>query len=132
VAGDCADCSDPDCDDPCCNDGDDELNSRALGHTKEVDGENLKSDDFLIVGDPTKTDTWNLPWHFSTEEKTVSHLRDALSRFNQVEGVSDEVKKAAWDKLLSLCKQYKIKVSSDDDANRSLKIRLMLSQLANR
>ena len=90
---------------------------RRKTHTKSVDGENLTADDFLIVGDPTKTDTWNLPWKFSTEEKTVSHLRDALSRFDQVEGVSDAVKKAAYSKLLALCKEHGIHVS-DEDADR--------------
>jgi HK97 family phage prohead protease len=128
--GDCADCSNPDCDDPNCSDDNDmEQNSRRMTTTKSVDGENLTADDFLIVGDPSKTDTWHLPWKFSTEEKTVSHLRDALSRFNQVEGVSDEVKKAAWDKLVKLCKEHQIDVSTDDDATRTLKIRVMLASL---
>lgn len=79
--------------------------------TKEVDGEHLTADDFLIVGDPSKTDTWHLPWHFSTEEKTKLHLRDALSRFDQVQGVSKTVLHDAWVKLFDFCKQYGIAVS---------------------
>lgn len=107
------------------------LESRRLSHTKEVDGEHLTPDDFLIVGDPDKTDTWHLPWRFSDEEKTKSHLRDALARFDQVEGVSDDVKKAAWDKLVKLSKEHGIDVSADDkgDADRSLRIRVMLASL---
>ncbi len=93
--------------------------ARRKTHTKEVDGENLTADDFLIVVDPQKTDTWNLPWHFSTEEKTESHLRDALARFDQVEGVSAEVKAEAYAKLKKLCVEHGIKVT--DDEKKSLR-----------
>jgi len=82
--------------------------------TKRVDGEDLTADCFLIVGDPEKTDTWHLPWKFSTEEKTKSHLRDALARFDQVEGVDEETKKKAYKKLLRLCKKYGIDVSDEE------------------
>lgn len=78
--------------------------------TKKVDGEELTRDCFLLVGDPDKTDTWELPWKFSTAEKTKSHLRDALARFNQVTGFSDEALKKAWKKLLVLCDHYGIDV----------------------
>lgn len=81
--------------------------------SKRVDGEDLPSSSFLIVGDPEKTDTWHLPWKFSTEEKTKSHLRDALARFDQVEGVDEETKKKAKAKLLRLCKKYGIDVSEE-------------------
>lgn len=79
--------------------------------TKRVDGEDLASDAFLIVLDPEKTDTWHLPWKFSTDEKTKAHLRDALARFDQLKDISEDVLKAAWKKLLSLCKQHDIEVS---------------------
>ena len=57
--------------------------------TKEIDGEHLTAGDFVYVGDPDKTDTWSLPWHFSTDEKTKSHLRDALARFDQDEVIPE-------------------------------------------
>jgi hypothetical protein len=79
--------------------------------TKKVDGEDLTRDCFLLVGDPDKTDTWELPWKFSTAAKTKSHLRDALARFNQVEGFSDELLAKAWTKLLMLCDHYGIDVA---------------------
>jgi uncharacterized protein len=82
--------------------------------TKRVDGEDLTADCFLIVGDPEDTSTWKLPWKFSTEEKTKSHLRNALARFDQLEGVSDEDKAKAKKKLLRLCKQYGIDVSDEE------------------
>jgi len=79
--------------------------------TKRVDDEDLTRDCFLLVGDPDKTDTWELPWKFSTAEKTKNHLRDALARFNQVEGFSEEALKKAWKKLVMLCDHYGIDVS---------------------
>jgi hypothetical protein len=93
---------------------------RSSDKTKRVDGEDLTADCFLIVGDPDKTDTWHLPWKFSTDEKTKSHLRDALSRFDQVEGVSDAEKDRAWEKLLSLCKDHGIDVLAESKSKRSI------------
>lgn len=79
--------------------------------TKKVAGESLTRKCFLLAGDPDKTDTWELPWKFSTDEKTKSHLRDALSRFDQVEGYSEEALDKAWHKLLMLCDHYDIDVA---------------------
>ena len=85
--------------------------------TKKVDGEHLPASAFIIVGDPTDTGTWFLPWKFSTEAKIKSHLRDALARFDQLKGQSKSVLKTAWQKLLRLCEQYGIQVS-DADKNK--------------
>ena len=82
-------------------------------NTKRVDDEDLTASCFLIVGDPEKTDTWKLPWKFSTKAKTISHLRDALARFGQLDDVSEEDKKKAWKRLVRLCKQYGIDVSEE-------------------
>lgn len=114
---------------------------RRKTHTKSVDGENLTSDCYIIVGDPEKTDTWHLPWKFADEAKTKSHLKDALSRFDQMEGVSDTEKKTAWDKLVKLCEEHDITVSDEDkqkherslaspdeDADRVRRIRIALAQ----
>jgi HK97 family phage prohead protease len=89
---------------------------RSEAKTKKVDDEELSKDDFLIVGDPDKLETWKLPWHFSTAEKIKSHLRNALARFGQLKDVSEDVKKAAWSKLVRLCKEHDI----DVQANRSV------------
>ena len=86
---------------------------RAHQHTKKVDGDNLTADDFLYVGDPEKTETWSLPWKFSDEEKTKSHLRDALARFDQDKTIPADKKKAVHAKLVDLCKQYGIEVSEE-------------------
>ena len=62
------------------------------------------------MGDEDKTDTWHLPWKFSSEEKTESHLRDALARFDQADIPASE-KPAARAKLVRLCKEHGITVS---------------------
>lgn len=85
--------------------------------TKTVDGEHLTADDFLIVLDPEKTDTWHLPWHFSTDEKTESHLRDALARFSQLKDIPQDALDKAWEQLLKLCKEHDIDVSDADTDN---------------
>lgn len=81
----------------------------STSHTKRVDGENLTSECF-ISGDEEKTDTWHLPWKFSSEEKTVSHLRDALARFDQADIPASE-KPPARAKLVRLAKEHGIAVS---------------------
>jgi hypothetical protein len=82
--------------------------------TKRKAGEDLPASAFLIVGDKDDTSTWHLPVKFSTEEKTKSHLRNALARFNQVKGVSAEVKAKAWKRLLTLCRKHGIDVSEEE------------------
>jgi Escherichia/Staphylococcus phage prohead protease len=120
--GDCEECSNDECDDPNCEGHDGSRQPRGgradEKKPKRVDGEDLTSDCFLIVGDPDDTSTWKLPWKFSTNEKTKSHLRNALARFNQLKGVSDEDK--AWKKLVKLCKQYDIEVSEENSLRRHL------------
>jgi HK97 family phage prohead protease len=87
------------------------------GKTKRVDGEDLVARDFIIATDVTDSSTWKLPWRFSTLEKTRSHLRNALSRFQSLKDVAEDVKKKAWSKLKGLCKKYGIKVTEDKTQN---------------
>jgi HK97 family phage prohead protease len=88
--------------------------------TKRVAGEDLPASAFIYVGDPEKTATWALPWKFSTEAKTKSHLQNALARFNQTAKIPADKKAAAWKKLVRLCKKYGIKVSDDEAKSWSL------------
>ncbi|MGH9522725.1 MAG: HK97 family phage prohead protease [Terriglobales bacterium] len=126
--GDCADCDMDYCDDPYCNhagDDEEENSRRPKGErrgqtTKRVDGEDLTARCFLIVGDKTDMSTWKLPWKFSTDEKTKSHLRNAVARFNQLKGVSEEQKKSAWSKLKRLCKKYGVDVSEENSKKWNL------------
>ncbi len=105
----------------------------STSRTKRVDGENLTSECFLWVGDPEKTETWALPWRFSSEEKTESHLRDALARFDQEEKIPAAEKPAVYARLVKLCKEHGITVADQDSdqarARNSLKVAL-LSRLA--
>jgi HK97 family phage prohead protease len=86
--------------------------------TKEVDGEHLTAADFLIVGSEDDPSTWKLPVHFSSDAVSASHVRDALSRFDQLKDVSADDKKKAWTRLMALAKQYDIKVA--DTSERAL------------
>lgn len=83
----------------------------AEAKTKAVDGHELTAECFLIVLNPDDITTWHLPWKFPTEDETKSHLRDALARFNQVEGVPQDDLDKAKARLLALCKEYGIDVA---------------------
>ncbi len=98
-----------------------ELRNSSKSKTKKVDGEDLTWSDFIVASDHEDTSTWHLPWHFSNLEKTKAHLRDALARFNQVEGLSEDEKHAAWTKLVDLCKKYGIHVSEDNAADGTVR-----------
>ncbi len=82
--------------------------------TKRVDGEDLTAAAFLYVGDPEKTDTWSLPWKFSSDAKTKSHLRNALARFNQTNNIPADKKPGVWKKLVAKCKKYGIQVTDEE------------------
>jgi HK97 family phage prohead protease len=89
--------------------------ARAKRKTKRVDGEDLTSDCFLIVGDPQDTSTWKLPVKFSTEEKSKEHVQKAIQLFSTMKDVSEDVKKKAWTKLMKLAKKYGIEVSAEEE-----------------
>jgi cell division protein FtsB len=75
--------------------------------TKTVSGEELHASDFAHVGDPEDTSTWKLPIH------DASHVRNALARFNQTQGMSEEEKKAAKAKIDAKAKSFGVEVSSE-------------------
>lgn len=83
------------------------------GKTKRVAGEDLPSSAFLIVGSADDTSTWKLPVKFSDEGKTRSHIRNALARVDQVQGVPAADLAAAKKKLASLAKDHGIDASKD-------------------
>jgi ATP-dependent protease ClpP protease subunit len=96
--------------------------------TKRVANEDLTAACFIYVGDPDKTDTWKLPWHFSSEEKTVSHLRNALARFDQAE-IPEDHKAECWAKLVRLCKEHGIDVEAEKPKDEAYKISLLQKRL---
>lgn len=90
--------------------------------TKRVAGEDLTADCFAYVGDADKTETWKLPIKFSTEAKTVSHIRNALARFSQTQGIPESEKAAVLAKLKRAAKEHGIDTGdkSRKDFNESL------------
>jgi hypothetical protein len=43
--------------------------------------------------------------------ENASHVRNAIARFNQVEGVSDDERDAAWTRIKSAARKYDVEVS---------------------
>ena len=85
--------------------------------TKTVDGVALTADCFAHVGDPEDTSTWKLPIKFpGDDEKTKSHIRNALARFEQTEGMSADEKAKAKKKILAAAKEHGIDASEADKA----------------
>ena len=41
----------------------------------------------------------------------ASHVRNAIARFNQVKGVSDSERDAAWKRIKSAAKKYNVEVT---------------------
>lgn len=81
--------------------------------TKRVDGADLPAHCFAYVGDPDKTDTWKLPIEFpGDEEKTKSHIRNALARFGQTEGIPDGERPSVHAKIEAAAKSHGIDTES--------------------
>ena len=43
--------------------------------------------------------------------ENASHVRNAIARFNQVEGVSDDDRDAAWTRIKKAAKKYDVEVN---------------------
>jgi hypothetical protein len=43
--------------------------------------------------------------------ENASHVRNAIARFDQVEGVSDEERDAAWKRIKAAAKKYDVEIS---------------------
>ncbi|HXM39691.1 MAG TPA: DUF6582 domain-containing protein [Bryobacteraceae bacterium] len=44
----------------------------------------------------------------------AAHVRNAIARFKQVQGVSDSERDAAWKRIKSAAKKYKVELHEDD------------------
>ena len=44
----------------------------------------------------------------------AAHVRNAIARFNQVEGVSDSERDAAWKRIKSAAKKYNVELNEKD------------------
>ena len=43
----------------------------------------------------------------------ASHVRNAIARFNQVEGVSDDERDAAWRRIKKAAKKFDVEISEE-------------------
>jgi uncharacterized protein len=126
VDGDCDECSNEDCADENCRC---DMRSRRAAaakpaKTKKVDGEDLTSDCFLMVGVVNDTRTWKLAVKFTDDAKRRTHLHNALFRFNELKHVNSEQRAGAWPKLVALCREHAI-----DHAAESLRSKLTPQQI---
>lgn len=91
--------------------------------TKTVDGISLSPSSFAYVGDQSDPSTWKLPIHFPGDvAKTQSHVIDALSRFNQTEGIPEDQKAEVYGRIVGAAKAHGITVAKEsyrdlDDAS---------------
>ncbi|SRR6266581_2623512 len=83
------------------------------GKTKRVDGKDLPASEFAHVGNPDDPETWKLPVH------DASHVRNALARFNQTQGMSSEDKKKAKAKIMARAKTHGVEVAKDHEINQT-------------
>jgi hypothetical protein len=44
----------------------------------------------------------------------AAHVRNAIARFDQVEGVSDQERDQAWQRIRVAARRYDVEVSADD------------------
>jgi hypothetical protein len=98
--------------------------------TKRVAGEDLPASCFAYVGDKDDPATWKLPYKgFSTEAKNKSHVRNALARFNQTQGIPAGEKAKVKAKLVAAAKKHGIEVSDKSaKAVRAALIRVLCEQ----
>ncbi len=54
------------------------------------------------------------PGHRKEPLENAAHVRDAVARFDQVRGVTDEERDAAWQRILVAAKAHGVSVESPD------------------
>lgn len=155
TGGNCADCDQADCDwedgdmDGCdCGfDEDDEDDDMDLKNqtpgvvaasgikTKRVDGEDLEKSAFAYQGSDEIAD-WKLPIEFSTDEKSKSHVENAIARWPDTDMPNAAEKDKARERIKDAADKHGIKLAPGDLAsvlspeqeanlNAALKVKLM-------
>lgn len=84
--------------------------------TKRVAGQDLKASSFAYVGDPDHADTWHYPIKFLDEEKTKSHIRNALAQWAKPDGqtnIPEEARAHVHARIVSAARQHGIEITSD-------------------
>jgi signal peptide peptidase SppA len=81
--------------------------------TKRVDGEDLEKSAFAYR--PTdELDDWHLPIEFSDEEKTKSHIRDAIARWSSTDMPDKDEKEKARGRIKAAAKKHGIELADGD------------------
>ena len=60
--------------------------------------------------DHIDSDKYAFPKERKEPIEDASHVRNAIARFDQVEGVSDKEKDEAWDRIKKAAKKYGVEV----------------------
>ena len=61
--------------------------------------------------DDLKEKSFAFPKERKEPLENASHVRNAIARFNQVKGVSDDERDAAWKRIKAAAKKYDVEVS---------------------
>lgn len=86
---------------------------RAETKTKSVDGEDLPKSAFAYQGSDDLAD-WKLPIKFSTEEKTKSHIRNAIARWSSTDMPNADEKSKARGRIKAAAKEHDIDLDEDN------------------
>ena len=77
--------------------------------TKRVDNEDLEKSAFAYQGSD-ELEEWKLPIEFSTEEKSKTHIRNAIARWSSTDMPNADEKKKARERIKAAAKKYGIEV----------------------
>ncbi len=81
--------------------------------TKKVGNKELTDKSFAYVGDPEQTATWKLPIH------DAAHVRNALARYNQTEGIPANKKDEVKARILAAAKHFGIDAQGFEEEHTS-------------
>ena len=95
---------------------------RNISKAREVQSERAHGEDIPRESEGLSTaekdELANSEFAFPKERKEpltdARHVRNAISRFDQVEGVSDAERDKAWKRILAAAKRFDVKVSESD------------------
>jgi chromosome condensin MukBEF MukE localization factor len=78
---------------------------RNIGKARQAQSARAQGEDVPRRGEGMST---------ADKDKLARHVRNAIARFNQVEGVSDAERDQAWKRILAAAKRYDVEVSESD------------------
>lgn len=93
---------------------------RNIGKARQAQSARAHGEDVPLRGESTadKDRLADREFAFPGERKEpltdARHVRNAIARFDQVEGVSDAERDKAWKRILAAAKRYDVEVSESD------------------